>query len=62
LGVSQLLICTYPHAALGFARFCKTDFLSGADKSPKSDGQKNAAPGGGIFHHYLHNGASKDRR
>jgi DHA1 family bicyclomycin/chloramphenicol resistance-like MFS transporter len=25
LGVSQLLICTYPHAALGFARFCKTD-------------------------------------
>ncbi|WP_235026134.1 alpha/beta fold hydrolase, partial [Caballeronia arationis] len=27
LGVSQLLICTYPHAALGFARFCKTDYL-----------------------------------
>ncbi|WP_235025355.1 hypothetical protein, partial [Caballeronia terrestris] len=31
LGVSQLLICTYPHAALGFARFCKTDavFVAG---------------------------------
>jgi hypothetical protein len=28
LGVSQLLICTYPHAALGFARFCKTDSLN----------------------------------
>jgi hypothetical protein len=27
LGVSQLLICTYPHAALGFARFCKTDSI-----------------------------------
>ncbi|WP_235025941.1 hypothetical protein, partial [Caballeronia arationis] len=31
LGVSQLLICTYPHAALGFARFCKTDSISAGE-------------------------------
>jgi hypothetical protein len=33
LGVSQLLICTYPHAALGFARFCKTDYIRKAIKA-----------------------------